>query len=107
MIPSTTIAQWAAENADAYNRNTWHEILLMDDQGLPVGRQYERYVFSRDRLAVELRIFLRPTIPNDKNDGTDMVYEGYVDMGNVCLSNDLDSCIEFLVDWAGKHDRSF
>jgi len=95
------------DDTGAYDRNTWGETLLMDDEGLPAGRQYERYVYSKDRKASELRIFLRPSVPNDKNDGTDMVYEGWVDGGNVCLSNDLDACIEFVVDWAGKHNRSF
>jgi hypothetical protein len=102
MIPSTTIAQWSAENADAKNPDTWHEVLLMDDQGLPAGRQWERYVFSRDRLAVEIKVYLRPDI--DPN--AEPVYEGWHDGGQICLSNDKQSCMEFLVDWAGKNDRS-
>jgi hypothetical protein len=102
MIPSTYILDNFALGSEK-NPDTWLETLLVDDQDLPAGRQYERYVYSKDRKAVELRIYLRP----DTDHRSEPVYEGWFDGGNVCLSNDLQSTIEFLVDWAANTNRSY
>jgi hypothetical protein len=102
MIP----AQFIADNfsiGTEKNPDTWHEVLLVDDDLLPAGRMYERYVYSKDKKAVELRVYARP----DTDPNAEPVFEGWFDGGNICLSNDKQSCIDFLVDWAGKTNRSW
>jgi len=86
------------DDTGAKDPATWGEVLFSDDEGLPVGRGWERYVYSSDRKPVELRIY-------KKNDSDE--YNGFVDMNHLCDAADKQSAIDFLVDWAGLNPRAW
>jgi hypothetical protein len=90
------------DDTGAKDPATWGEILFSDDEGLPVGRGWERYVYSKDRKPCELRIYRK-----NEPAGVAEVYAGFIDMNNIIVARDKQSAIDFLVDWAGLNDRSF
>jgi hypothetical protein len=90
------------DDTGANDPDTWGQILFSDDEGLPIGRGWERYVYSKDRKACELRIFCK-----NEPAGCTEFYAGFVDMNHLCDAKDLQSCIDFLVDWSALNNRSF
>jgi hypothetical protein len=78
-----------ADHGDAKDIESWTEILLCDKDLLPAGRALERYAADLNGKPREMRIVMR----------SPGVFEGYVDMANICLGTSAQDTANFLVDW--------